>query len=169
MSTKVHLVKAMVFPVVMYGCECWTIKKAGCLRIDTFELWCWRRLLRVPWTAKISNQSVLKEISLGCSLVGLMLKLKLQYFGRLVRRADSFEKTLMLGKIEGRRRRGLQRMRCWMASPTQWTWVWVDSGSWWWTERPDVLGFMGLQRVRHDWETELNWTELNWLTCIWCL
>ena len=111
MSTKVHLVKAMVFPVVMYGCESWTIKKAEHLRIDAFELWCWRRLLRVPWTARRSNQSILKEISPGCSLEGLMLKLKLQYSGHLIRRADSFEKTLMLGKIEGRRRRGQQRMR----------------------------------------------------------
>ena len=104
------LVKAMVFPVVMDGCESWTIKKAE-HRIDAFELWCWRRLLRVPWTARRSNQSILKEISAGCSLEGLMLKLKLQYFGHLMRRADSFEKTLMLGKIEGRRRRGRQRMR----------------------------------------------------------
>ena len=101
----------MVFPVVMYGCESWTVKKAECQRIDAFELWCWRRLLRVPWTARRSNQSILKEISPGCSLKGLMLKLKLQYFGHLMRRADSFEKTLMLGKIEGRRRRGRQRMR----------------------------------------------------------
>ena len=111
LSTKVHLVKAMVFPVVMYGCESWTINKAEHRRIDAFELWCWRRLLRVPWTARRSNQSILKEISLGCSLEGLMLKLKLQSFGHLMRRADSFEKTLMLGKIEGRRRRGRQRMR----------------------------------------------------------
>ena len=102
LSTKVSLVKAMVFPVVMYGCKSWTIKKAEHLRINAFELWCWRRLLRVPWTARRSNQSILKEISLGCSLKGLMLKLKLQYFGHLMRRADSFEKTLMLGKIEGR-------------------------------------------------------------------
>ena len=111
LPTKVRLVKAMVFPVVMYGCESWTIKKAEHRRIDAFELWCWRRLLRVPWTARRSNQSIIKEISLGCSLEGLMLKLKLQYFGHLMRRADSFEKTLMLGKIEGRRRRGRQRMR----------------------------------------------------------
>ena len=111
LSTKVHLVKAMVFPVVIYGYESWTIKKAECQKIDAFELWCWRRLLRVPWTAGISNQSILKEISPGCSLEGLMLKLTLQYFGHLMRRADSFEKTLMLGKIEGRRRRGRQRMR----------------------------------------------------------
>ena len=111
LSTKVHLVKAMVFPMVMYGCESWTIKKAERRRIDAFELWCWRRLLRVPWTARRYNQSILKEISPGCSLEGLMLKLKFQSFGHLIRRADSFEKTLMLGKIEGRRRRGLQRMR----------------------------------------------------------
>ena len=108
---KIHLVKAMVFPVVMYGCESWTIKKAECQRIDAFELWCWRRLLRVPWTARRSNQSVLKEISSEYSLEGLMLKLQLQSFGHLIRRTDSFEKTLMLGKIEGRRRRGRQRTR----------------------------------------------------------
>ena len=110
LSTKVSLVKPMVFPVVMYGCESWTIKKAEC-RIDAFELWCWRRLLRDPWTARRSNQSILKEISPGCSMVGLILKLKLQYYGHLMQRADSFEKTLMLGMIEGRRRRGWQRMR----------------------------------------------------------
>jgi len=111
LSTKVHLVKAMVFPVVIYGSEGWTIKKSERQRIDALELWCWRRLLRVPWTARRSNQSILKEISPGCSLEGLMLKLKLQYFGHLMRRADSLEKTLMLGKIEGGRRRGRQRMR----------------------------------------------------------
>ena len=108
---KVHLVKAMVFPVVMYRCESWTVKKAESQKIDAFELWCWRRLLRVPWTARRSNQSILKEISPGCSLEGLMLKLKLQHFGHLMRRADSFENTLMLGKIEGRRRGARQRMR----------------------------------------------------------
>ena len=111
LPTKVHLVKAMVFPVVMYGYESWTVKKAEHQRIDAFELWCWRRLLRVPWTAKRSNQSILKEISPGCSLEGLMLRLKLQYFGHVMWSVDSFEKTLMLGKIEGRRRRGWQRMR----------------------------------------------------------
>ena len=111
LSTKVCLVKAVVFPVVMYGCESWTIKKAECRRIDAFELWCWIRRLRVPWTARRSNQSVLKEINPECSLEGLMLTLKLQYFGHLIRRADSFEKTLMLGKIEGGRRKGRQRMR----------------------------------------------------------
>ena len=111
MPTKVRLVKAMVFPVVMYGCESWTVKKAECRRIDAFELWCWRRLLRVPWTARRSNQSILKEISPGCLLEGLMLKLKLQYFGHLMRRVDSLEKTLMLGGIGGKRRRGRQRMK----------------------------------------------------------
>ena len=111
LPTKVRLVKAMVFPVVMYGCESWTVKKGECQRIDAFELWCWRRLLRVPWTARRSNQSILKEIGPGCSLEGMMLKLKLQYFGHLMRRVDSLEKTLMLGGIGGRRRRGRQRMR----------------------------------------------------------
>ena len=109
--TKVHLVKAMVFPVVMYGCESWTVKKAECQRIDAFELWCWRRLLRFPWTARRSTQSILKEISPGISLEGMMQKLKLQYFGHLMRRVDSLEKTVMLGGIEGRKRRGRQRMR----------------------------------------------------------
>ena len=117
LPTKVRLVKAMVFPVVMYGCESWTLKIAECRRIDAFELWCWRRLLRVPWTAKRSNLSILKEISPGRSLEGLMLKLKLQYFGHLMRRVDSLEKTLMLGAIGGRRRRGRQRMR-WLDSIT---------------------------------------------------
>ena len=111
LPTKVHLVKAMVFPVVMYGCESWTVKKAERQRIDAFELWCWRRLLRIPWTARRSNQSILKEISPGCSLEGLMLRLKLQFFGHLIRRVDSLEKTLMLGGIGGRRRRGGQRMK----------------------------------------------------------
>ena len=130
LPTKVHLVKAMVFPVFMYGYESWTMKKAEGRRIDAFELWCWRRLLRVPWTARRSNQSILKEVSPGCSLERLMLKLELQYFGYLLQRVDSFEKTLMLGKIEGRRRRGRQRIDSWMASRTRWTWVWVKSGSW---------------------------------------
>ena len=129
---------------------------------DAFELWCWRRHLRVPWTARRSNQSILKEVNLEYSLEGLMLRLKLQYFGHLMRRIDSLEKTLMLGGIGGRRRRGRQRMRCWMASPTRWTWVWVNSGSWWWTGRPGVLRFMGSQRVGHDWAIEMNWTELSW-------
>ena len=120
LPTKVHLVKAMVLPVVMYGCESWTVKKAECRRIDAFELWCWRRLLRAPWTARRSNQSILKEISPGCSLEGLMLKLKRQYFGHLTCRTDSLEKTLMLEKTEGRRR-GRQRLRWLDASLTRWT------------------------------------------------
>ena len=118
MPTKVYLGKAMVFPVVMYGCESWTVKKAECQRIDAFELWCWRRLLRVPWTARRSNQSILKDIRPGCSLEGLMLKLKLQYFGHLMRRVDSLEKTLMLGGIGGKRRRGQKRMR-WLHGITE--------------------------------------------------
>ena len=148
-SRDITLPEAMVFPVVMYGCESWTTKKAECQRIDAFELWCWRSLLRVPWTARRSNLSILKEISPGCSLEGLILKLKLQYFGHLMWRDDSFEKTLMLGKIEGRRRREWW-WDGWMASPTQWRWVWVNSGSWWWTGRPGVLQSMGSQRVRHN-------------------
>ena len=153
---KVHLVKAMVFPVAMYGCESWTVKKSERQKIDAFELWCWRRLLRVPWTARRSNQSILKEISPRCSLEGLMLKLELQYFGHLMWRVDSFERTLMLGKIEGRGEGDDRGWDGWMASPTQWTWVWVDSRSWWWIGRPGVLWFMGSQRVGHDWD----WTEL---------
>ena len=151
LPTKVCPVKAMVFPVVMYGCESWTIKKAEHWRIDAFELWCWRRLLRVPCTARRSNQSILKEISPGCSLEGLMLKLKLQYVGHLMR-TDSLEKTLMLGKIEGRRRRGWQRMNGWMASLTRWTWVWASFGSWWWTGKPGIHGVAWFS----------DWTELNW-------
>ena len=128
---KVHLVKAMVFPVVMYDCENWTLKKAELWRIDAFELWCWRRLLRDPWTARRSNQFILKDINPECSLEGLMLKLKLQFFGHLMGRTDSLEKTLMLQKIEDGRRRGRQGWDGWMASLTQWTWVWASSGNWW--------------------------------------
>ena len=139
----------------MYECESWTVKKAECRRIDAFGLQCWKRLLRVPWTARRSNQSILKEISPGCSLEGLMLKLKLQYFGHLMWRADSFEKTLMLGKIEGRRRRGQQRMR-WLDGITDS----MDMGlGWWWTGRLGVLQSMRSQRVGHNWATELNWTD----------
>ena len=150
------------FPEVMYGHESWTIKKAERWRLDAFELWCWRRLLRVPWTARRSNQSILKEISPGCSLEGLMLKLKLQYFGHLMWRTDSLEK--MLGKIDGREERDDRGWDGWMASPTQWTWVWVNSRSWWWTGRPGVLQSMGSQRVRHGWAMELKWTESSYIS-----
>ena len=146
--TKHHISQSYGFTVVMYGCESWTIKKAEHQRNGAFELWCYRRLLRIPWTARRSNQSILKEISPEYSLEGLMLKLKLQHFGYLMRRADSLEKTLMLGKIEGRRRRGNRRH--WMASPTQWTWVWASSGSWWWAGKPGVLQSIGSQRVEHN-------------------
>ena len=159
LPTKVHLVKAMIFPVVMYGCESWTIKKAEHWRIDVFEQWFWRRLLRVPWTARRYNQSILRKISPGYSLEGLMLKLKLQYFGHPQQRADSFEKTLMLGTIEGGRRRW-QRVR-WLDSVTDSVDMSLSSGSWWWTGRPGMLQSMGLQRVGHDWVTELNWSELK--------
>ena len=158
LPSKVRLIKAMVFPVVMYRCESWTIKMADPQRIDAFELRYCRRLLRVPWTARRSNQSILREISPEYSLEGLMLKLKLQCFGHLMGRTDSLEKILMLGKIEGRRRRGQQTgWDGWMASLIQWTWVCASSGNWWWTGKPSVLQSMGSQRVGHDWTTELNW------------
>ena len=156
--TKVHLVKAMVFPVVTYGCESWSVKKAECRRIDAFELWCWRRLLRVPWTARRSNQSILKEISPGISLEGMMLKLKLQYSGHLMRRVDSLEKLWCWEGLGAGGEEDDRGWDDWMASMTRWTWVWVNSGSWWWTGRPGVLQFMGSQRVGHDWATELKWS-----------
>ena len=152
----------MLYPVVMYGCESWTIKKVKHQRIDAFELCCWRRLLRLLWTARRFNQSVLKEINPEYLLEGLRLKLSFQYFGHLIRRIDPFEKPLMLGKIEERRRRGRQRLRGCMASLTQWTLVWVNSDSWWWIGRPGVLQSMGSLTVGHDWVIELNWTGLNW-------
>ena len=141
----------------------WTVKKAEHSRIDAFELWCWRRLLRVPWTARRSNQFILKEISPEYSLEGLMLKLELQYFGHLMWRTDSLEKTPMLGKIEGRRRRGRQRMR-WLDSITD-SWVWASSGSWWLAGKLSVLQSLGLQRVGHNWAPELNWLNGDAYAC----
>ena len=135
--------KSYGFPVVMYRCESWTIKKAEHQRIDAFKLSCWRRLLRVSWTARRTNQSILKKISPGISLEGMMLKLKLQYFGHLTRKVDTWAKTLMLGGIGGRRRRGNRGWDGWMASLTRWTWVWMNSGSWWWTGNPSMLQSMG--------------------------
>ena len=148
----------MAFPVVMYGCESWTMKKAEHERIPAFELWCWRRLLRVPWTARRSNQSILKEISPEYSLKGLMLKLKLQYFDQLIRRTH-WKRSWCWERLKAGGEGDDRGWDSWMASVTQRTWVWVNSGSWWWTGRPGVLWFMGLQRVRHDWVTELNLTD----------
>ena len=156
LPTKVRLVKAVVFPIVMYGCENWTVKKAEHQRIDPFELWCWRRLLRVPWTARKSNESILKEISPEYSLEGLMLKLKPQYFGHLMQRMDSSEKTLLLGKIEGRRRRGWQRTR-WLDDITNsMDWICVNTGSRQWTERPGCCSPWGHKETRVS-----EWTELT--------
>ena len=166
LSTKVCLVKAMVFPVVMYGCETWTIKKAECQRFDVFELWCWRRLLRVPWTARRSNQSLLKEISLGVHLKDWCWSWNSNTLATWcedlthLKRPWCWERLRAGGEGDGRGWDG------WMVSPTQWTWIWVDSGSWWWSGRPGVLWFMGSQKVRHDWATELNW-ERNIVTIIW--
>ena len=161
---KVHLVKALVFPVVMYGCESWMVKKAERQKIDAFELWCWRRLLRVPWTAERSNESILKEISPGCSLEGLMLKLKLQYFGHLMQRVDSLEKTLMLGRIRGRRSRGRQRMRCLDGitdsmdmSLSNLCELVMDREAW----CAVIHGVAKNWTWLSDWATELNWTECH--------
>ena len=152
----------------MYGCESRTINNAEHWRIDAFEVWCWRRLLRVPWTARRSNQSILKEISPEYSLEGLTLKLKLQYFGHLMRRADSLEKAWCWERLRARGEGDDRGWDDWMASPTQWTWVWMNSGSWWWTGRPGVLQFMGSQRVRHDWATEQEEQKLYDIYSIGC-
>ena len=156
-STKIHLVKAMVFPVVMYGYESWTVKKAERQRIDASELWYWRRLLRVPWIARRSNQSILKEISPGCSLEGLMLKLKLQYFATWCEELTHWKRPWCWERLRAEGEEDDRKWDGWMATLTQWTWVCVDSGSWWWTGRPRVLWFMASQRVRHYWATEPNW------------
>ena len=157
MPTKVHLVKAMVFPVVMNGSESWTRKKAEHQRTDAFELWCWRRLLRVPQTARRSHQSILKEINPEYSLEGLILKLQFQYFGHLIRRTDSLEKTWSCKTLKAGREGDDRRWDGWMASPTWWRWFWAISRSWWWTGKPDVLQSMGSQRSGHNW---VDWTDV---------
>ena len=160
LPTKICLVKAVVFPLLMYGCESWTIKRAEYWTIDAFELWCWRRLLRVPWTARRSNQSILKEISPEYSLEGLMLKLQLQYFGHLMRRANSLEKTLMLGRLKAGGKKDNRGWDGWMASLTQWRWVWASSRRWWRTWHPGMLQSLGSQGVGHDWVTEQEYGQL---------
>ena len=159
LPTKVHLVKAMVFLVVMNGCESWTVKKSERWRNDAFELWCWRKLLRVPWNARRYNQSILKEISPEYSLEGLMLNLKLQYFGHLMWIVNHLRRPWCWERQRAGREEDDREWDGQMASPTRWMWVWVNSGSWWWTGRPGMLQFMGPQRVGHDWATEL--TELK--------
>ena len=161
MPAKVHLVKAMVFPVVMYGCESWNIKKDVCQKIDAFELWCWRRLLRVPWTSRRSNQSLLKEISPKYSLEGLMLKL--HYFSQLMISTDSLERRWFWESLKKGGDADDRGWDGWMASLTRWTWVWISSRSWWWTGKPDVLQSMGSQKVRHSCASELiHWKESCW-------
>ena len=158
LPTKLHLVKAMVFPVVMYGCKSWTIKKAECKRIDSFELWCWKKTLESPLDCK-EIYSVHPKGNQSWIFIGKTdVEPKLQYFSNLMQRANSFEKALMLGKIEGRRTRGWQMMRCLDGTTGQWTWVWVNSSSWWRTAKPGVLQSTGSQRVRRDWAMELDWT-----------
>ena len=161
LPTKVHLVKAMVFPMVMYGCESWTVKKAECWRIDAFELWCWRRLLRVLWTARRSKQSILKDINPGYSLEGLMLKLKLQHLATWCEELTRWKRPWCWERLRAGREGDDRGWDGWMTSLTRWTWVWVDAGSWWWTRRPGVLRFMGSQRVGHNLATELNWLWLS--------
>ena len=162
LPTKFRLVKAMVFPVVMYGCESWTVRKAERWSIDAFELWCWRRLLRVPWTARRSNQSILKETSPGCSLEGLFWRWNSNTLATSCKELTHWERLWCWEGLGAGREGDDRGWDGWMASPTQCTWVWVNSGSWWWTGRPGMLPFMGLQRVGRDWATELNWS-LSWL------
>ena len=158
LPTKVHLVKAMVFPVVMYGCESWTMKKDECQRIDAFELWGWRRFLRVPWTAKRSNQSILKEISPGCSLEGQMLKLKLQYLATLCEEQIHWKRPWCWERLNAGREGNDRGWDGWMALLTRWTWVWASFGSWWWTGKPGVLQ----SRVSESWTWLNDWTELKY-------
>ena len=158
LSTKVWLVKAMVFPVVMHGCESWTIKEPERRRIDAFELWCWRRLLRVPWTARRSNQSILKETSPAHSLERLMLKLKLITLATWCKELTHWKRPWHWERLKAGGEGDDRGWDGWMASLTQWTWVWASPGSWWWTGRPGALQSMGLQRVGYDWETGLNWS-----------
>ena len=160
LPTKVHLVKAVVFPVVMYGCESWTVKKAERQRINAFELWCWRRLLRVPWTARRSNQSILKEISPDYSLEGLMLKLNSNILATWCKELTHWKRPWCWERLKAGGEGDNRGWEGWMASLTRWTWVWVSSRSWWWTGRPGVLQSMGSQRVGHDWAIELNWTHV---------
>ena len=158
LPTKVHLVKAMIFPIVTYGCESWTIEKAEHWRIDTFELWCWRRLLRVPWTARRLNQSILKKISPEYSLEGLMLKLtNSNTLATSFKELTHWKRLWCWARLKAGGKGDDRGWDGWMASATRWTWVWEGSWSWWWTGKSGVLQSMGLQRIRHDWETELNW------------
>ena len=165
LPAKIHLVKVMIFPVVTYGCESWTIKKAESQRTDAFELWYWRRVLRVPWTARRSNQSILKEISPEYSLEGLMLKLKLQYFGHRCEELTHLKRPWCWERLRAGGEGDDREWDGWMAPPTQWTCIWVNSRSWWWTGRPGVLQSMGSQRVRHDWATD--YTEMSQFSKLW--
>ena len=160
--TKVRLVKVMVFPVVMCGCESWTLKKAACRRTDAFELCCWRRLLRVPWTARRSNQSILKEISPVYSLEGMMLKLKLHTLATSCEELTHWKRRWCWEGLGAGGEGDDRGWDGWMALPTRWTWVWVNSQSWWWTGRPGMLRFMGSQRVGHNWATVLNWKKFSY-------
>ena len=177
LPTKVHLVKTLVFPVVVYGCESWTIKKAECWRIDAFELWCWRRHLRVPWTARRSNQSILKEISPEYSLEGLMLKQNSNTWATWCEELTHLKRPWCWEWLRAGGEGDDRRWDGWIASLTKWTWVWVSSRSWWWTGKPGVLQSMGSERVEHDWTTKLNWTlnifyvyqfsSVQSLSCVW--